>query len=183
MRCVQTMMIPDHVIQSAETPGFYIDIFLQPGEFYFGDSDTRIRTILGSCVAITFWHQKMKIGGMCHYMLPKHHRHQHQHQQHELDGKYAEDAIQMFMHEIKKSHTKASDYEVKMFGGGNQFPDQDSSVFTISDKNIVLGRRLLKEHGFVLKSEHMGGIGHRNVIFDVWSGDVWVKHVEKVMLP
>ncbi|MBL8511280.1 MAG: chemotaxis protein CheD, partial [Betaproteobacteria bacterium] len=49
---------------------FVMDIFLQPGEFYFGDADTRIRTLLGSCVSITMWHPTRRIGGMCHYMLP-----------------------------------------------------------------------------------------------------------------
>ncbi|MBC7405024.1 MAG: chemotaxis protein CheD [Cytophaga sp.] len=159
-------------------PGFYIDIFLQPGEFYFSDRETRIRTILGSCVAITLWHPKKHIGGMCHYMLPKNNRQGHNK---ELDGKYAEDTIQMFMHEIRKSQTLAHEYEVKIFGGGNQFPDKDKRVFTISDQNVEIGRHLLAKHGLKIKSEHLGGNGHRNVIFDLWSGDVWVKHVDKVM--
>ena len=163
-----------------EEPGFYIDIFLQPGEFYFGDSDTRIRTILGSCVAITMWHPKKRIGGMCHYMLPKHNRHGHKSH---LDGKYAEDAMQMFLHEIKKSHTHTHEYEVKIFGGGNQFPNQDQSVFAVSDKNIDMGHHLLRQHNFKVKSQHLGGDGHRNVMFELWSGDVWVKHVEKVATP
>lgn len=157
-------------------PGFYIDIFLQPGEFYFGDADTRVRTILGSCVAVTLWHPKKRIGGMCHYMLPKNHRRNHKEG---LDGRYAEDAIQMFMHEIKKSHTHVHDYEVKIFGGGNQFPDQDRMVFSVSDRNVEVGRSLLQQHGLKIKSEHLGGTGHRNVIFELWSGDVWMKHVEK----
>jgi chemotaxis protein CheD len=161
-------------------PGFYIDIFLQPGEFYFGDRETRIRTILGSCVSITFWHPKKHIGGMCHYMLPKNKRAGHNAQ---LDGKYAEDTIHLFMHEIKKAHTHPHDYEVKIFGGGNQFPTQDKRVFSVSDQNVEVGRHLLAQHGFKIKSEHMGGNGHRNIMFDIWSGDVWVKHVEKVMMP
>jgi chemotaxis protein CheD len=41
---------------------------------------------------------------------------------------------------------------------------------------------LLEKYEFQLKSEHLGGVGHRNVMFDV-VGDVWVRHVEKVMLP
>ena len=48
------MKKPDHVIE----------IFLQPGDFYFGGADTRIRTILGSCVSITMWHPTRLIGGM-----------------------------------------------------------------------------------------------------------------------
>ncbi len=165
-------------------PGFYIDIFLQPGEFYFGDRETRIRTILGSCVAITLWHPKKHIGGMCHYMLPKDRRKEKRPGEHTgLDGKYADEAMRMFMHEIKKSHTSAHDYEVKIFGGGNQFPDQDQRVFTVSDQNVDVGRELLAKHGLKIKSEHLGGNGHRNVMFDLWSGDVWVKHVDKVIAP
>ncbi len=163
-----------------DAPSFYIEIFLQPGEFYFGDSDTRIRTILGSCVAITLWHPILRIGGMCHYMLPKNNRRQqHAH----LDGRYAEDAVQMFIHEIKKYRTLPREFDVKMFGGGNQFPSQKVGEMTVSDKNIDLGRKLLSEHGFLVRTEHMGGVGHRNIMFDLWSGDVWVKHVEKVMVP
>ncbi|MBY0574450.1 MAG: chemotaxis protein CheD [Undibacterium sp.] len=163
-----------------EEPSFYIDIFLQPGEFYFGDCDTRIRTILGSCVAITMWHPEKKIGGMCHYMLPKHNRNAHKSH---LDGKYAEDAMQMFLHEIKVSRTHTREYEVKIFGGGNQFPHHEQSIFTISDKNIDMGHTLLRQHNFKVKSQHLGGDGHRNIMFELWSGDVWVKHVEKGGLP
>ncbi|MDH4285030.1 MAG: hypothetical protein OEV35_06905, partial [Gallionellaceae bacterium] len=25
-------------------------------------------------------------------------------------------------------------------------------------------------------AEHMGGTGHRNIFFDIWSGHVWVRH-------
>jgi chemotaxis protein CheD len=159
-------------------PGFYIDIFLQPGEFYFGDRETRIRTILGSCVSITMWHPKKHIGGMCHYMLPKNKRNTHSH---ELDGKYAEDTIHLFMQEIKRANTSAHDYEVKIFGGGNQFPGQDRRVFSVSEQNVAIGRELLAQHGFKIKSEHLGGNGHRNIMFDLWSGDVWVKHVDRVL--
>ena len=29
-----------------------VDIFLRPGDYFWGDARSRIRTILGSCVAI-----------------------------------------------------------------------------------------------------------------------------------
>ncbi|WP_230427608.1 chemotaxis protein CheD [Undibacterium luofuense] len=160
-------------------PDFLIDIFLQPGEFYFGDAETRIRTLLGSCVAITMWHPQKRIGGMCHYMLP----YRKKNAEHDLDGKYAEDALKMFLREIRASRTHPWEYEIKMFGGGNQFPEHSAKVFAIPDRNIESGRQLLEKYEFQLKSEHLGGVGHRNVMFDVWSGDVWVRHVEKVMLP
>src|SRR3954447_16549729 len=101
-------------------PANLIEIFLQPGECYFGDRYTRIRTLLGSCVAITLWHPKLLIGGMCHYLLPQ----RPGAQPAILSGKYADEAMRLLLGEIKRANTSPQDYEVKMFGGGNMFPTQ-----------------------------------------------------------
>jgi chemotaxis protein CheD len=159
-------------------PDFCIDIFLNPGEFYFGGSETRLRTLLGSCVAITMWHPRLKIGGMCHYMLPTRKDHYDGHEP--PDGRYADEAIVLFLRELNSSGTQPSGYEVKMFGGGDQFPDQArSKLSSVPANNIDSGRKLLNKHGFTIKAEHLGGAGHRNVIFEVWSGDVWIRHAAK----
>ena len=71
-----------------QAPADVIDVFLQPGEFYFGEEKTRIRTLLGSCVAVTLWHPKLRIGGMCHYMLPRRPRDKAGAAE-KLDGRYA----------------------------------------------------------------------------------------------
>lgn len=158
-------------------PNIFIDIFLQPGEFYFGDPETRIRTLLGSCVAITLWHPRLRIGGMCHYLLPMRRGRLPGAQP---DGRYAEDAIKLFMDELHQSGSWQADYEVKMFGGGDQFPGHvKAGANSVHNNNIRAGRSLLKQHGFTIKAEHLGGTGHRNVIFDVWSGQVWMQHVVK----
>lgn len=46
------------------------EVILQPGELFFGKEDVVVKTLLGSCIAITLWHPEQKQGGMCHYMLP-----------------------------------------------------------------------------------------------------------------
>ena len=150
------------------------DIFLNPGEFYFGDRHTRIKTMLGSCVAITLWHPRLKIGGMCHYLLPTC---VNCAKKPEPDGRYADDAMALFLLELNKYNSKPADYQVKMFGGGNQFPNNSpSSRHSVPCNNINIGRTLLKQHGFSIIAEHLGGAGHRNVIFDIGSGEVWLKH-------
>jgi len=50
------------MVVKPEKPPFVIDIFLQPGELYFGDRHTRIRTVLGSCVSVVFWHPEKLLG-------------------------------------------------------------------------------------------------------------------------
>lgn len=156
-------------------PDFVLDVFLKPGELYFGDHETRVRTLLGSCVAITLWHPMFRIGGMCHYLLPNDSQNN---RDSNLDGRYADNVMQLFMREIRNAGTHPSEYQVKMFGGGNQFthyaPQNDQNI---PERNIQSGKDLLLRHGFNLTSHHLGGNGHRNVILDMWSGSVWVQHI------
>lgn len=151
-----------------------IDIFLQPGEVYFGDRSTRLRTILGSCVSITFWHPRLLLGGMCHFMLPcRDHGHRG-----ELDGRYGDEAVALLVHEMHAQGTKPKEYQVKIFGGGRMFSfDARRSDLDVGRRNIDTAGNLLAGHGIVPVGQHLAGIGHRSIIFEVASGDVWVKHV------
>ncbi|MBI1905710.1 MAG: chemotaxis protein CheD [Rhodocyclales bacterium] len=155
-----------------------IEIFLQPGDFYFGDAHTRIRTLLGSCVAITIWNEARKIGGMCHYMLPAHTRSGTQ----ALDGRYADGAMALFMRELRGTATRPRDYQVKIFGGGRMFttahPGRTNvEALDVGRRNIETGRHLLSRQGFRVVAEHLGGEGHRNVIFDIATGEVWIRYI------
>lgn len=155
-------------------PPHVIEIFLNPGEYYFGDRDTRIRTILGSCVSITLWHPKLLIGGMCHYMLPS----RQGRGAPGADGKYADEALGLLFEEIRRSGTALEDYQVKLFGGGNMFHRQVRATQThIGIRNADAGRELVRQHGMCLAAEDLGGAGHRTVLFDIWSGHVWVRQM------
>jgi len=158
-------------------PTHVIEIYLQPGELWFGDEHTRIRTLLGSCVAVTLWHPRRRIGGMCHYMLPSRIRGTGG----ALDGRYGDEALDLLAREIKAAHGYPHEYEAKLFGGGNMFqhvfcPTRNRSA-QVPDRNIDAGRALVLRHGFMLKAEQLGGRGHRQVMFDIWSGHAWVKHI------
>jgi chemotaxis protein CheD len=175
---------PDHVIE----------IFLQPGDFYFGDKDTRIRTVLGSCVSIAVWHPTRLIGGMCHYMLPT----RGKKRSGEPDGKYADEAMELFMREIRATGTRPSEYQVKLFGAGNMFPHAghhgcmrctpeaayskpDGACPKVHCRNRQVAYHLVQKHGFAIHAEHLGGQGHRQLLFDIWSGYAWMKHVPASM--
>lgn len=158
-----------------------LEIFLQPGDYYFGNGDLRIHTILGSCVSLTFWHPKLLVGGMCHYMLPSRDSERRSANSHTNDGRYADEVILMMMKEIDAIGASHKEYQVKLIGGGNMFPGalKQSSV-NVGQRNIEMARMLVKRHSFFCMAEHLGGIGHRNVIFDVWNGDVWIRYRENL---
>ncbi|MGQ5522713.1 chemotaxis protein CheD [Chitinimonas sp. PSY-7] len=153
---------------------FQIDIFLQPGEVYFGDRDTRIRTLLGSCVAVTWWHPGKKVGGMCHYLLPQRAK-SNLRDLKNLDGRYAEEAFLLAMHYIHATGTLPADYQVKMFGGGQVLITETGKVQAVGERNIEFAKKWLADHGFRVSSEHLAGNGHRHIVFDVATGDVWVR--------
>jgi len=46
-------------------------IFLKPGELCVCDRPTQVSTILGSCIAVTIFNQRLRVGAICHALLPK----------------------------------------------------------------------------------------------------------------
>jgi chemotaxis protein CheD len=154
-------------------PAASAEVYLKPGDFHFGAETVRIHTLLGSCVAITLWHPVFHIGGMCHFMLPSRERQEGG----RLDGRYGDEAVQLFLREIGKFNTRPVEYQAKLFGGGNMFTDFTSrTVPSVAQRNAEAGLSLLRQNGFHLESVDVGGNGHRRVIFDLRDGNVWVRH-------
>jgi chemotaxis protein CheD len=156
------------------------DINLNPGDFYFGVAPIRLRTLLGSCVAITLWHPRLRLGGMCHFVLPRRTRPRTG----ALDGHYADEVMDLFMARLRATGTTPDQYQAKIFGGGSMFELPDTGraaptdVFEVAQNNVQSARTLLRQYGFPVVAEHLGGTGHRNIVFDIGSGDVWVRHVD-----
>lgn len=149
------------------------EVYLAPGEFRFATSPTRLRTILGSCVAVTLWHPERKIGGMCHYMLPSRARCSTA-----LNGMYADEAIELFVRQAKAHCTEPEDYQLKLFGGGEMFPELQRQVpfGDVARMNVNAALEMAALYRLDLIAQDMGSTGYRSIIFDLCSGDVWVRH-------
>lgn len=150
-----------------------LDIFLRPGDCYFADRDTRIRTVLRSYVAITFWHPQLQIGGMSHYVLPW------SGSEHRTSGqpkRYAHGAIALLLEEIAFVGAPYEEYQVKLFGG-SMFPEADKGRTSQLDiQNVQAARQLVKQYGFICVDEYLGDIRPRKIVFEVWSGNVSITH-------
>jgi chemotaxis protein CheD len=151
------------------------EVYLRPGDFCFGEGRLRISTLLGSCISIVLWHPLLAHGGMCHYMLPD-----RKQSRCNLppDGKYGEEAMELFMLELKKRRTLPAQYQVNIYGGGNMFDESASTGMEIGKQNIEKAYSLLDERGFTVTREHLGSFGHRKIEFDVWTGEVRLIHVD-----
>lgn len=159
-----------------------IDIFLKPGEYFVGDANYQIRTMLGSCVSITLWHPSSRTGAMSHFLLPA--RHLMDTGVHPMDARYGDEALRLMLTEMAQAGIKPQQCQSKIFGGGNMFPKQTrKGVMHIGRKNGEAARALLHAHGIPIISESLFGIGHRQIIFDVSTGDVWSHQIKPALLP
>ena len=149
-------------------------VVLSAGDFHFGSGQTRISTLLGSCVSITLWHPRKRIGGMCHYMMTERSRAPAA----ALDARYATEAFELFLQHVEQAKTRPSEYQAKLFGGANMFRTAGGGTMDIGARNIAYGHQLLASCNIPLMAEHVGGSGRRKLHFDVWSGDVWLAFPE-----
>jgi chemotaxis protein CheD len=156
-----------------------IDIFLQPGEFFVAQGSCRIRTLLGSCVAITLWHPGRCIGAMSHFLLAT----RGLRPVAGLDGRFGEDAMTLMLRELACLGVDPMQCEAKLFGGGNMFPRRGPPGSpTVGERNGECAHRVLRAHGIGVVSESLFGEGHRQIIFDVASGHVWVRQTKPVKI-
>lgn len=159
-------------------PNGIIEIFLQPGELYFGDRHTRIRTLLGSCVSLVFWHPERLIGGMCHFMLPT----RPKPAMNELDGRYGDEAIELMLRQARSHGVSIAEFRIQLFGGADMFPAMGMrKKQPVGKKNVEAAMQLLQAHGLSCRGAHVEGVGHRNLIFDLWNGHVSLKHTSHAM--
>jgi len=152
------------------------DIYLYPCEVWFGGGQTRVRTVLGSCVAVTLWHPTLGIGGMCHFMMPR----SPVSRSKERDGCYADKAMALLRAKIRTTGRPPEEFEAKLFGAGSMFCNPCGAAECIprqlQDRNIISGRKLVMDFGHRVVAEHLGGHGHRQLVFDIATGLAWLKH-------
>lgn len=146
-----------------------LEIFLQPGEHYAGGGDTRIRTLLGSCVSITLWHEATRIGAMSHYLLGERIRRA---VEAPLDARYGNEAMMLMMRDLTALGVPVAECVAKVFGGADMFHGRAAGG-GVGRRNVAAAEELLGRYRIPIVSSSVYGRGHRFLIFDVATGDVW----------
>ena len=162
------------------------EVVLQPGEYFVGDAGHRVRTVLGSCISVTLWCPRLRLGAMSHSLLgsravqgprgplPGGKR------QAALDPRYGDEALALMLRELAGKGVTGPQCQAKIFGGGDMFAAHKPSLegaFAIGRRNGEAARELLLAHGIDITSESLFGNGHRQIVFEIASGDVWARQL------
>jgi chemotaxis protein CheD len=143
-------------------------LMLLPGQMYFGRDAASLRTLLGSCVAITLWHPGKRIGGMCHYLLPQRPRKAGD----PLDGRYGDEALHAMVQKLKLTRTDPAEYQAHLYGGADTMPEGSALKFNVGERNIEQGWTLIDRYGFQLQGIDVGEDIPRTVTLAMASGEV-----------
>jgi len=145
--------------------------FLNPGEWAIGGSGEVFGTLLGSCVALVLWHPMMRIGAVCHYVLPE----REGRRSGEADGRYGVEVLGAMVKTLAARGVAITQCTAKLFGGARVYEADSQPQSDVGNRNIACARDFLQASGLVLAGEHVGGQGWRRLCFDAGTGEVWLR--------
>lgn len=142
--------------------------------------DNLIVSGVGSCLIITLYDPRLRIGALAHTMLPSRQRGLSQEQKSRLapqvpvpgDTKYVDTAIDAMLEKMANLGARREDLEAKLVGGANMFSAFASDM---GKENILTAKERLKKEGIKLLGESVGGSQGRSVEFSVATGIVTVR--------
>jgi chemotaxis protein CheD len=140
-------------------------IDVNTGEVKVSGQSTILRSLaIGSCIVVTAYDPKKKVGAMAHVMLPG------SAPKKSLERtKYAADAIDEMISKMINEGSNKDDIEVCLVGGGNVLKREDD---TICRSNIDSTTQLLIKRQIPVRSTVLGGTERKGVFLDVESGTV-----------
>jgi chemotaxis receptor (MCP) glutamine deamidase CheD len=133
-------------------------IYLNPGELVVCRDATEITTILGSCVSVALFDTTLKIGGLCHYLLPCPLEHQSQ----EIIGKFGELAIPALVEALIKMGGNEKSIQAKIYGGANVLWNLDLGK-NVGIGNIKTAHDILQRMRIPIIEEQTGGVVGRKI--------------------
>jgi len=148
-------------------------VFLMPGELFVAREPTIISTILGSCVSVTMFSPRFKVGGMCHALLPE-----DEASSGSDPRRFVDNAIVHMVREFHKLGIQRKDILVKLFGGSDVLPTANSES-TVGTQNVKKAREIIKREKLRLVAQDVRGEQGRKIFFNTCTGEILLKRVAK----
>lgn len=155
------------------------EIYVQPGESHLVKEAAAMRTVLGSCVGITFLVPRLGIGALCHPMMPRCPPARLESLTVRTGRRYVDFAIRDMARHLDRVGATRAEAVVKLFGGNDVLTVADSeSRQTIGAQNSEAALRILAEEGFAIAASRLGGTVGVHISFDTATGEVLLRRLE-----
>ena len=144
--------------------------FLYPGQVRASQGEGTITTILGTCVAVCLWDGQARVGGVNHYLLAKAPAGE------SSSPRFGLAAIPLLLEEMLSLGACKPQLVAKVFGG---MSSQMRGIGTsdIGATNVALAQETLEALRIPLLTCDVGGARGRKLVFDIATGNAWVKQL------
>jgi len=162
-------------MQPFENVNFVNDdtVVLSPGEVYFGHKQKKIQTLLGSCVAVTVWHEKHKVGGMCHYLIAEQ-KNKDKFQQNNF--RYGVNCLNYLLNKMNL-YPPINEFELKLYGGSNMYEGVISPSIGVT--NVTLAKSWAASLQLTFIEEDILGNDCRTLVLNLLTGKTSLKRYQQ----
>ncbi|WP_236026046.1 chemotaxis protein CheD [Geomonas azotofigens] len=136
-----------------------------------------VTTLLGSCVAVTIFNYRLRLGAICHAQLPCNGQLAGG-GQHDEHGKYVDSAIREMLERLLHRGALRGELEAKVFGGSDMF-DARGRLRSVGKQNSEMALRILAHESVRVAKQDLGGERGRKIIFHAHTGEVFLKRLRK----
>jgi chemotaxis protein CheD len=148
-----------------------VNYLLEPGYIYVAAEPTVISTVLGSCVSVSIYDRRRKVGGMNHFLYPT------AENDNEATAIFGDAATLNLIRMMVRDGSKRKDLEAQIIGGAY---NSDISPTDMGRKNVMTARRILARQRVKVVSEDVGGTLGRKVVFHTNVNEIALLKVEKI---
>jgi chemotaxis protein CheD len=168
----------------AEPDGEWPEVYVQPGESHLVRGPTVMRTLLGSCVGVTFWHERLGIGALCHPMLPCHPGDARGRMSLEAARRYVDFAICDLAAQFDSLGAPRREVEIKVFGGADVLNVREGELRpTVGRLNREKALEVLRAEGFNVAAKRLGGPCGFRIDFFTTNGEVRLRTLASTRTP
>jgi len=151
-------------------------VYLKPGELYIGEEPTKVITVLGSCVSVTMFSKRLRIGAMCHGVMPQCRKQRGCNKVCEEAFKFVDCSIHYMLGKMRGRGCADSEIEVKLFGGADTLSSKKEN--TIGSMNVKMALEIIREEHLRVIAADVGDSFGRKIIFLTHTGDVYLKRLK-----
>ena len=151
-------------------------VYLKPGELYVGEGPTKVITVLGSCVSVTLFSRRLRLGAICHGTLPHCRKVNKCREMCDDAFKYVDCSLRYMIARFRRSGCSDNEIEVKLFGGADTLSSRKEN--TIGSMNVKMALDIISQEHLRVIAADVGDSFGRKIIFLTHTGDVYLKRLK-----
>jgi chemotaxis protein CheD len=152
---------------------------LQVGDIIISNKKLCVFTLLGSCVALTFFCKRLNLGGICHALLPG--------EQFMRSGrdfvnepqfyKYLPVSFFYLLDRFLQKGCAKEELQIKLFGGSQVMQTTNGVKTTVGNQNLQMAKKLVSQSDLHIAAEVSGGTQGYKLLFLINQGDIYCKRL------